>query len=203
MDQQLFNRIFDNDILPFILEIRDNNSMIILNDLTECKIKLYRKYSELNKSYKEQIFVNGKDEALLDRHKIASCICGAFLWVPVFDKTRLIQYLKEERKKVEVYFYYVNELVAFVAASRFLAFFMIDDKREQLEMVRAIVREFPKAPSVTKNKRGFWSSVLFNMNQIKDENQIGLEHYDIYSYAMLFFWLESYFNEHVLLAADV
>lgn len=197
MDQELFNRIFDNDILPFILEINDNNSMIALNDLPECKVKLYRKYSELNQNYKGQIFVNGRDEALLDRHKIASCICGAFLWVPVFSKARLVQYLIDEGKKVEVYFFYVNELVAFVAASRFLAFFMIDDKRDQLETVRAIVKEFPKAPSVTKNKRGFWNSVLFNMAQTKDKNQIGLEHYDIYSYAMFFFWLESYFNEQL------
>lgn len=51
MDQELFNAIFDNDILPFITEIEKNNSMIALNDLAECKVKLYRRYSELNKSY--------------------------------------------------------------------------------------------------------------------------------------------------------
>lgn len=74
---------------------------------------------------------------------------------------------------------------------------MIDDNKEELETVRTIVKEFPKAPSVTKNKKGFWNSVLFNMAQTKDENQIGLEHYDVYSYAMFFFWLEHYFNEQL------
>lgn len=197
MNRELFNTIFDNDILPFITEINENNSMIVLNDLDECKENLYKKYSQLNRSYKEQIFTNGREDSLLDRHKIASCICGAFLWVPVFDKTGLMKYLQKERKKVEVYFYYVNELVAFFAASKFLAFFMIDDKKEELETVRAIVKGFPKAPSVTKNKRGFWNSVLFNMAQTKDKNQIGLEHYDVYSYAMFFFWLEYYFNEQL------
>lgn len=195
MNQELFNKIFSNDILPFITEIEQNNSMIALNDLAECRVKLYRKYSELYRNYKEKIFAADKDEALLDRHKIASCICGAFLWVPVFNKTRLMRYLQEEKTKVEVYFYYVNELVAFFAASKFLAFFMIDDNKEELEAVRAIVKEFPKAPSITKNKRGFWNSVLFNMAQTKDESQIGLAHYDVYSYAMFFFWLEHYFNE--------
>lgn len=197
MNQKLFNTIFNNDILPFIKEIGDNNSMIALRDLEACKEELYEKYSELNRNYKEQIFTNGREDSLLDRHKIASCICGAFLWVPVFDKTRLMKYLQNEGKKVEVYFYYVNELAAFYAASKFLAFFMIDDQKAELETVRAIVREFPKAPSVTKNKRGFWNSVLFNMAQIKDKGQIGLEHYDVYSYAMFFFWLEHYFNEQL------
>lgn len=197
MNQELFNTIFDNDILPFVKEIDENNSMISLNNLAECKAELYRKYSELNRNYKEQIFASGKEDALLDRHKIASCICGAFLWIPVFNKTRLMTYLREERKKVEVYFYYVNELVAFYAASKFLAFFMIDDKKDELETVRAIIKEFPKAPSVTKNKRGFWNSVLFNMALTKDETQIGLEHYDVYSYAMFFFWLEHYFTEQL------
>lgn len=197
MNQLLFNKIFDNDILPFVMEIKDNNPLIDLKDLNKCREDLYVKYSELNRNYKEQIFIKGREDSLLDRHKIASCICGAFLWVPVFNKTRLVNYLLDERKKVEVYFYYVNELTAFYAASKFLAFFMIDDNKDELDTVRTIVREFPKAPSVTKNKRGFWNSVLFNMAQTKDEKQIGLEHYDVYSYAMFFFWLEHYFNEQI------
>lgn len=195
MDQQEFNTIFDNEILPFIQEIDANNSRIQLKDLAECKLQIYNEYRKLNSKYKSQIFENDEDQALLDRHKVAACICGAFLRVSVFNKTKLIEYIMSEKKKVEVYFYYVNEMVALFAATKFLSFFMVSERKGQPEVIRTILKEFPKMPPITKNKRGFWNSVYFNLAQIKDTNQIGLEHYDMYSYAMFFFWLENYFNE--------
>lgn len=197
MKRELFDRIFDNEILPFIKEIKANNSMIELKDLAKCKADIYAEYVELDSIYKEQIFGKDKDTELLDRHKVASCVCGAFLKVSVFNKTNLIEYITNEKKKVEVYFYYVNEMVALFAAAKFLSFYMMSDKKEQIDVVRDIYKNFPIVPPITKNKRGYWSSVLFNLSQIKDDNQIGLEHYDIYSYAMFFFWLETYFNERI------
>ncbi|MCM1087520.1 MAG: hypothetical protein NC419_05140 [Muribaculaceae bacterium] len=195
MKKELFDRIFDNEILPFIEEIHANNSMIELKNLTECKAEIYAEYTKLNCKYKAQIFERDSDKVLLDRHKVAACVCGAFIKVSVFNKTKLIQYIKDERRKVEVYFYYVNELVALFAATKFLSFFMVSDRKEQIDIVRKIRNEFPMMPPITKNKRGFWNSVLFNLSQVKDQDQIGLEHYDMYSYAMFFFWLETYFNE--------
>lgn len=195
MDQVLFNEIFDNDILPFIQEIKDNNSMIVLKDLQECKVELYREYARLNNNYKGQIFEKDADVVLLDRHKIASCVCGAFLSVSVFNKSELVNYIKTTGQKVDVYFFYVNEMAALYAATKFLSFFMVKERLNQIEAVRAIVSDFPKVPPITQNKRGFWNSVLFNLAEIKDKKQIGIEHYDMYSYAMFFFWLENYFNE--------
>lgn len=195
MDQVLFDKIFDNDILPFIQEIKDNNSLIVLKDLQECKVQIYREYTKLNNNYKGQIFEKDADKVLLDRHKIAACVCGAFLSVSVFNKSKLINLIKTTGQKVDVYFYYVNEMVALYAATKFLSFFMVKEKLSQIEVVRAIVSDFPKVPPITKNKRGFWNSVLFNLAEIKDKKQIGIEHYDMYSYAMFFFWLENYFNE--------
>lgn len=110
-------------------------------------------------------------------------------------KQPLIDYIKKERQKVEVYFYYVNEFIAFRAAIKFLSFFMVNERKGQEEAIRAILRDFPQMPPTTKNKRGFWNSVVFNLSQVKDGQQIGVEHYDMYAYAMFFFWLESYFNE--------
>lgn len=195
MKRDLFDRIFDNAILPFIKEINDNNSMIELKDLTKCKADIYDEYIALYSIYKNQIFGRDKDTGLLDRHKVASCVCGAFLKVSVFNKTKLIEYITNEKEKVEVYFYYVNELVALFAAAKFLSFYMMTDNKGQIEVVRNIYENFPIMPPITKNKRGYWSSVLFNLSQIKDDNQIGLEHYDMYSYAMFFFLLEIYFNK--------
>lgn len=195
MDQVLFDRIFDKDILPFIQEIDNNNSMIGIKDLAKCKVEIYREYTRLNDKYKQQIFEKDADVVLLDRHKIAACVCGAFLRVSVFNKSELVKYIQTTGQRIEVYFFYVNEMVALYAATKFLSFFMVKERQKQLEVVRAIVSEFPKVPPITKNKRGFWNSVLFNLAEIKDEKQIGIEHYDMYSYAMFFFWLENYFNE--------
>lgn len=195
MKQVEFNNIFDDTIMPFINEICENNSLITINDLDKCKEEIYKAYTELNKRYKGQIFEKDADKVLLDRHKVASCICGAFLRFPIFNKTNLMVYLQKERSAVEVYFYYVNELVALYAAIRYLSFFMIYENQQQDRVVQKILSSFPEAPPITKNKRGFWNSVLFNLSQIKDEGQIGINHYDIYSYAMFFFWLERYFNE--------
>ena len=196
MDKILFDKIFDSAIEPEIRELNDNNPMIVLNDLQTCKAKLYREYCILNDRYKDQVF--GKDEeALLDRHKIAACICGAFLKVPIFNKTRLIEYIQKERPRLEAYFYYVNELVALFSASRFLLFFMIAEREGagDHEAADKLLRDFPSMPLVNQSKDDFWSSVLFNLSQVKDETQIGLDHYDMYSYAMFFYWLENYYNE--------
>lgn len=191
----MFDEIFDNDILPFIQEIKDNNSMIVLKDLAKCKVEIYNEYIRLKDKYKGQIFEKDADVVLLDRHKIAACVCGAFLSVCVFNKTNLVKYIQTTGQRVDVYFFYVNEMAALYAATKFLSFFMVKERLNQIKVVRAIVSDFPKVPPITKNKRGFWNSVLFNLAEIKDDDQIGIEHYDMYSYAMFFFWLENYFNE--------
>ncbi len=194
MTRELFGQIFTKELKPFIDEINSNNSMIKLNNLAHCKDAAYDAYQELIGKYKERIFEKDTPEPLLDRHKIAACICGAFLQVPVFNKTALVEYITREKQKVEVYFYYVNEFVAFYAGIKFLSFFMIEDYIDNTAMIRSILKDFPLMPKTTKNKRGFWNSVLFNLSQVKDEGQIGVSHYDMYSYAMFFFQLEQYFS---------
>ena len=202
MDKNLFDKIFDLVVKPQIQEISANNSLIEVNDIQVCKRNIYNEFCKLNDRYKEQIF--GKnDEAILDRHKIASCVCGAFLKVSVFNKTKLVQQLKTDKLSMEVYFYYVNELIAFFAASKFLAYFMISERKKEGNQVAAdtVFSVFPALPPISKNKDGFWESVLFNLSQVNDESQIGIEHYDVYSYAMFFYWLEYYFNQTVTVGA--
>lgn len=193
MKRELFNEIFDNEVLPFIREMQENNPMIVQKDLAKCKTEIFSEYNRLNNVYKHQIFNKDEDGVLLDRHKIAACMCGAFLRVSVFNKTKIVEYIKKERQGVEAYFYYVNEFVALFAAVKFLSFFMIAEQKGHPEVVKNILDTFPMAPPVRKVKKGFWNSVLFNLAQVKMEEQIGLEHYDVYSYAMFFFWLETYF----------
>lgn len=191
MDKEKFHQIFNDEIVPFIKQIAENNSLIKTNDLRKCEGELFNKYNELKQQYKDIIF--GKNsEQLLDRHKVASSICGAFLCVPVFNKTELIRNLTKTREPVEAYFYYVNELVAFYAGYKFLSLYMMygrDSKEKKL-----IIEKFPVIPPTIKNNtHGGLSSILFNLSLVKDRSQIGIEKYDRYSYAMFFFMLENYF----------
>ncbi len=200
MDRELFDEIFEKDIVPFILQVSENNSRIKIKNMEECKGTIYKEFVRLMVTFKKQIF--NTETELLDRHKIASCICGAFLKVSVFDKTCLINLIKHSGERVEAYFFYVNELVAFYAANRFLTFYMtceVDDtpnldEENKREEKKRIIERFPVLPPSTKSKRGTWSSMLFNLSRIKDEHQIGLEHYDLYAYAMIFFMLEDRFK---------
>jgi len=194
VDKKLFDKIFDEEIYTIIHELDKNNAMIKIKDLNNCKIEIFKEYQDLNRQYKEHVF-SKTEQCLLDRHKVASCICGAFLRVSVLDKSKLVDQIKKEKQPVEAIFYYVNEFVAFYAGCRYLSFFMACDKSDNILLVKDILKEFPRMPQTSKSKKGFWNCVLFNLSQIKDETQIGLAHYDLYVYAMLFFYLEEFFYE--------
>ena len=196
MTKEFFEQIFDDEIMPFVREIDENNSLIKIKNISLMKEELFSAYNKRKKQYKERIFEKDIDETLLDRHKIASCICGAFLECPILDKTDLMNEIINNQTKVEVYFYYVNEMVALYASTSYLSFFMVSENEDNIELIKAIVRNFPMKVPTTRSKRGFWNSVVFNLSQINDDEQIGIEHYDIYSYAMFFYWLEKYFLDN-------
>lgn len=199
-----FAKIFDESILPDIKEISEKIIFVKAKDKLLCCREIYDAYKKLNDLYKKQVF-NKTEEVLLDRHKVASCMCGAFLKVCVFNfsKSELIKYLKEKGRAVEAYVFYANELIALRAATKFLSFFMVSEKVKagDFEAARKIIEKFPLPLRTSNYKLGFWSITLYNLSQIRvDEPKnstrysIGIEHYDMYAYSMYFYWLELYFN---------
>ena len=190
--KEVFDKIFDWGIQNFITELQNNNPLIKAYDIQECKGKAYESYNDLICQYKDNIF-SKSDNCLLDRHRVASCVCGAFLRTNVFNKTDLLQQIIESKKSVEAGFYYVNEWVAFHAGCRYLSYFMAYDHRDNRNVFLSIIENFPSLPQTTLVKKGFLNCILFNLSQVKDEDQIGLAHYDLYAYAMLFFNLEQNF----------
>ena len=202
MTLEKFTELFDENVLPEIHMMSKNNPLIKIKDIDLCRREIYKEYTRLNTLYKEQIF-NKSEKVLLDRHKVAACICGAFLKVSVFQKDALIATLKKTRQAVDPYFFYVNEFIAFIAATKFLSYFMVSEmeKKQDYEAAREIICKFPLLPPVSNSKLGFWGIILYNLSQIKvyeptdpKKYSIGLDHYDIYSYAMYFYWLELYFK---------
>ena len=202
MTRDFFCKIYDDSIVPFIQEVAQNNPLLDIKDMNQCKQNIYDKYCSLRKFYKDQIF-DQTDDALLDRHKVASCICAAFLQVSVFKKDRMVQQIINTKKAIHSFFFYANELVALYAANRFLSFFMIMDYHGNLQLQQNILEEFPLMPPSVNSKKGFWTSVLFNLASIKNEEMIGLEHFDIYAYAIIFFMLEVYYIEKKHLQTNV
>lgn len=194
MTKRMFSDIFDNEILPFIIEMQQNNTQIQMKEMNACKEEIYQAYSDWNKHLKKMIFRDPSVDNVLDRHKIAACICAAFLKVSVFYKNEMVERIKETGERVEAYFFYANELVAFMAGCRFLSFFMTSECMEDRERAERIIREFPKLPPVKRSTTDCYNCILFNLSQIKTD-EIGLEHFDVYSYSMFFFMLESYYNE--------
>lgn len=192
MTKEIFDKIFDWGIHSFIMDIQNNNPLIETNDLQECKKKAYENYKSLIYQYKDNIF-SKVDNCLLDRHRVASCICGAFLRTDVFNKADLVNQIKKSKEGVEAGFYYVNEWVAFHAGCRYLSCFMAYDNRNNADICLNIINNFPNLPQPTLVKKGYLNCILFNLSQVKDKNQIGIEHYDLYAYAMLFFNLERNF----------
>lgn len=193
MTKSMFNDIFDREILPFIDEIQQNNGLIRKKDIDVCKEEIFSEYNVLREDLKGRIFGDKSAEKVLDRHKIAACICAAFLKVSVFNKSPMIEMIKETRQRVAAYFYYVNEMVAFQAGCSFLSFFMTSECVRDKNRAERIIREFPKLPPVKTSTLDCYDSVMFNLSQIKTE-KIGLKHFDVYSYSMFFFMLENYYN---------
>ncbi len=194
MTKEVFDNIFDWGIQNFIMDLQANNSLIKTYDLQECKSKAYENYNRLIHQYKDNIFSKA-DNCLLDRHRVASCICGAFLKTGVFNTDDLLKQIIKTRKGVEAGFYYVNEWVAFHAGCRYLSCFMAYDNINNRDTFLNIIKNFPSLPQTTLVKRGFLNCILFNLSQIKDKDQIGIAHYDLYAYAMLFFNLEQNFYQ--------
>ncbi len=192
MTKDFFNTIIDNEIMPFINQIHENNPRIKIKTIELCKYNIFNEYNRLKNDFKYKIFGKREEDNLLDRHKIAACICGAFLKVSVFNKTEMIEYLKQTKQPIEMYFYYVNEMAAFYAGCKFLSFFMTSEFMKKPIKAKQIIETFPLLPPVKTSSMACYDNIIFNLSQIKTD-MIGLEHFDLYNYSMLFFLLESYF----------
>lgn len=194
MTKDQFDILYDTFAKPLIDEMCSNNSLVVAKDYEKCKANIYKEYESMRIKYRSAVF-NKEETELLDRHKVASCICGAILKCSVIDKTELIKRIINEKGAVETYFYYVNEAVAFMFASKVLMVFMMNDYSLDIETQKVIYSQFPIMPQTNCSKVSVFYNVLFNMSQIKDNYQIGIENYDMYSYAMFFYFLECYFSE--------
>lgn len=201
MNYKEFDQYFLNYIEPTLKLVMDNNpkiNCIYKNTSDVCKV-LYKNYTTLNRSYKHAMYRFDKDknansneykteaDCRLDRHKVASCLCGAVLLSDFFR----LDYL--DKGKYPVYFYYPNEIFAFgVAVECLKTFILSDDYIVENEDNGKFVREkFPLFPLNEHDKTSFLVCFLFNLSEVGANYEV----FDKGSYAMIFFFLEKYFKE--------
>lgn len=192
MNKQQFDKIFDASIADQIKELSDNNSLITVNDLERCKGKILKDYDNLRAQMKSTVF---KKVCLqvMDRHRIAACMCGAMLKNEVFDISKMVEEMKKTGISFEAGFQYANEVISLYSGCKILSFFMMNDFKDNMELREKIRDDFPVFPDTRHVKTEFMNVLCFNLYQIKDTRQIGIEHYDPYAYAVIYFLLEEHF----------
>ena len=107
---------------------------------------------------------------------------------------KMTQHSHKNGDKFHVYFYGANELAAFEAGMIILRIFMTSELKGDQAAIDQVNKLFPIVPPVYHGKKGFLNTFIFNLLQVEDGKQIGTEKYDIYAYALLFYWLEVYYN---------
>ena len=145
------------------------------------------------KEYKNKALKNMSGKRL-DRHKLASCICGAIIEVKPLTSLR-----GKIRRNA-------NEIFALEVGLNVIKFYMmcgllkdIEDDVLKFDALRYLKEEFKmQFPSIDKNicdtqnyKDNFYNS-LFWSHHICDITNKECFHYDIWAYAKLFYHLELY-----------
>ncbi|MDE5590372.1 MAG: hypothetical protein K2J60_14735 [Acetatifactor sp.] len=192
MNKQQFDKIFEAGIADQIKELSDNNSLITVNDLEQCKRKILNDYDDLRIQMKNTVFKNVYPQ-VMDRHRIAACMCGAMLRNEVFDISKMVEHMKKTGNSFEAGFQYANEVISLYSGCKVLSFFMMNDFKDNCDLREKIRDNFPIFPDTRQVKTEFMNVLCFNLHQIKDARQIGLKHYDPYAYAVIYFWLEEHF----------
>lgn len=194
-----YKLLYDYIIYDLLFQICSNTDYCVRFVPGEKQIpfQIWDKYEEYrNRALKE---MHG---TRLDRHKLASCICGAIIEVrPLTSITGKIRRNANEIFALEVgvnviKFYMMCELL-----------YKIDNEVYKFNALRYLKEKFTmRFPSVDKNicdthdyKTNLHNSLLWshhNCNIIKKE----CFHYDIWAYAKIFYHLELY-NKNFLISA--
>lgn len=192
MNKEQFDKFFEVCIAEQIKELSDNNSLITVNELEHCKGKILNDYDNLRNQMKHTVFKNVYPK-VMDRHRIAACMCGAMLKNEVFDTSKMVEHMKKTGVSFEAGFQYANEVISLYSGYKVLSFFMMNDFKDNCDLREKIRVDFPVFPDTRQVKTEFMNVLCFNLHQIKDARQIGINHYDPYAYAVIYFWLEEYF----------
>lgn len=190
---KLLYRIIIEDLLFQICEDKKNPCCVkysIGNDVFH--IALWKKYSE----YKHRALEN-MSSARLDRHKLASCICGAIIEVKPLTGLRGASIPKN-----------ANEILGLYAGLGVLKYYMVydlldghDDAPVEEDAKRYLLDHYDvKFPGNIRDLNGYqknmynalyWSHCSCNYKHGE------CFHYDIWAYAKIFYHLELYNQEYL------
>ena len=167
-------------LVPTIKEIKHNLRVTLTYDLEKILANIKEQYSVYKTMYKKDLedTMDGK----LDRHKLASCLCGAVIKTQPFGNAIGDAELVACR--------YPNELLAFWCGLNLLKVFLIEDYSLDVIQRNYIVSQYPKLPDTTKDKRGYLACAVYSLADLRTkEPNYG---YDFLGNSDRFFHIERY-----------
>lgn len=155
-------------------------------------IAIWKKYEE----YKEKA-LEDMAGTRLDRHKLASCICGAVLDLKPLMGYNGAQILRDANEKLALF--------VGLEVIKFYMMYTLADKKNQLaefEYFKDNLKEnfeikFPDTVRDTQEYRKNLTNALYRTRKKCDIVRKKCFHYDIWIYAKIFYHLELY-NENIL-----
>lgn len=191
---ETFVFLYENIIQDLLSKIctNDNNYYIKYEIGNDLMLVMGEKFEE----YKEKALSNNSTNRI-DRHKLASCICGAIIEVRPLEGHNGVKINK-----------YANEILALHVGLYVIKAYMIYDLEFPVEdrsmyikyMVDNFNMEFPSVECNISPKRDYYTDLLntlFNTHNLCDIKGNECFHYDILAYSKIFYHLEVYNRENI------
>lgn len=187
-----YKRLYDHVIEDILFQICNTQKYCVnyFSDQKQIPFQIWEKFEE----YKAMALEN-MSGTRLDRHKIASCLCGAIIEIrPLVPTTNK-------------YHQRINEIFALEVGINVIKFFMMCelllsteiDITHRLKTLKYLKEEFQmKFPSIDENicdtheyKENLYNSLFWSHHKC-DVTKKECFHYDIWAYAKIFYHLELY-----------
>ncbi len=184
-----------NIIKEFLVQICANNKNYSVKYKIEDEdiyISIGKKFDE----YRKKALLNNSTERI-DRHKLASCICGAIIEIKPLEGLNGAKINK-----------YANEILALYVGLNVIKAYMIydmnipeEDKTIAIEYIKEnFDMEFPSLECNISTKRDYCSDLintLFHTHHLCNVKGKECFHYDILAYSKIFYHLEVYNKENI------
>ena len=183
-------------LIEQICDHYENYCMRYLTGNEKTAIVMWRKFEEYRKKSSSNM-----SSSRLDRHKLASCICGTIIEVQPLEGKK-----DAEIKNV------ANEILGLYTGLSVVKMFMIDDLAEKYgippekdsAMVNYMYRNFDmKLPSLDENicdvqeyKQNLINALYWSHSKCSILNRECYQRYDVWAYAKIFYHLEVYNKKH-------
>ncbi|MBF0137906.1 MAG: hypothetical protein H7833_19400 [Magnetococcus sp. DMHC-1] len=184
MNEEKFLQIWNNICVPTIGVIIEEAGGKIEFDLAK-REGIFAIYKE-NRSAAKKFLRDGADQ-LLDRHKVVSCFQGAIIGASPLVPRKDIVF--EQKDPEWVHLYLANEMLAFSASLNLMHDFVLDRATvENNNTDQVIFGKFKDKFHFPECQHVPFKVHAFRVLNYEKRHSV----YNIFSWSMIFFWIEAY-----------